>query len=145
MWLSGGGIGDGGDDGRGLGEGGGESGGGDGAGRSMIEAASPLMSIPVKSASELPDKMSSPIRKYTLAPCCTPPHKSAISVGQWNVTLGFELRENSPTAPQTNMATVSKPVGQWNVTCVGSIRRKTHAALPRHTANSEHTIGAMEI
>ena len=34
--------------------------------------------------------------------------------------------------------------GQWNVTCVGSIRRKTHVALPRYTANSEHTIGAME-
>jgi len=28
--------------------------------------------------------------------------------------------------------------------CVGSIRRKTHDALPRSTANSEHTIGAMD-
>ena len=27
---------------------------------------------------------------------------------------------------------------------VGSIWCKTHVALPRHTANSEHTIGAME-
>ena len=40
--------------------------------------------------------------------------------------------------------TVSIPLGQWNVTCVGSIRRKTHEALPRYTANSEHTIGAMD-
>ena len=27
---------------------------------------------------------------------------------------------------------------------MGSIRRKTHEALPRYTANSEHTIGAMD-
>ena len=27
---------------------------------------------------------------------------------------------------------------------MGSIRRKTHVALPRHTTNSEHTSGAME-
>ena len=27
---------------------------------------------------------------------------------------------------------------------MGSIWRKTHVALPRHTANSEHTIGAMD-
>ena len=33
--------------------------------------------------------------------------------------------------------------GQWNVT-QGSIRRKTHVALPRHTTNSEHTIGALD-
>ena len=35
-----------------------------------------------------------------------------------------------------------QPLGRWNVTRVGSIRRKTHVALPQHTANSEHTIGA---
>jgi hypothetical protein len=34
--------------------------------------------------------------------------------------------------------------GQWNVTCVGSILCKTHGGLPRYTANSEHTSGAME-
>ena len=33
--------------------------------------------------------------------------------------------------------------GQWNVT-QGSIRRKTHVALPQHTAYSERTSGAME-
>jgi len=38
----------------------------------------------------------------------------------------------------------SIPVGPWNVTCMDSIRRKTHGALPRCTANSEHTIGAMD-
>jgi hypothetical protein len=38
----------------------------------------------------------------------------------------------------------SKSIGQWNVTCVGSIQRKTHVALPRYTANSEHTIRAMD-
>jgi hypothetical protein len=38
----------------------------------------------------------------------------------------------------------SSSIGQWNFTCMGSIRRKTHFALPRHTANSEHTIGTME-
>ena len=27
---------------------------------------------------------------------------------------------------------------------MGSIQHKTHVALPRYTANSEHTIGAME-
>ena len=43
-----------------------------------------------------------------------------------------------------NIATVSISAGRWNVTCMGSIRRKTHGALPRHTTNSEHTSGAME-
>ena len=33
--------------------------------------------------------------------------------------------------------------GQWNVT-QGSIRRKTHVALPQHTAYSERTSGAMD-
>ena len=27
--------------------------------------------------------------------------------------------------------------------CVGLTQHKTHGALPRHTANGEHTIGAM--
>ena len=36
------------------------------------------------------------------------------------------------------------PQGQWNVTCVGSIRCKTHVALPRYTTNSELTSGAMD-
>ena len=36
------------------------------------------------------------------------------------------------------------PSGRWNVTCVGSIRRKTHPALPQHNTNSEDTSGAME-
>ena len=31
-----------------------------------------------------------------------------------------------------------------HVWVVGSIWRETHVALQRHTANSEHTIGAME-
>ena len=31
-----------------------------------------------------------------------------------------------------------------DVTCVGSIRRKTHVALPQYTTNSEHTIGALD-
>jgi len=38
----------------------------------------------------------------------------------------------------------SKSIGAMDVTCVGSIRRKTHVALPQYTTNSEHTIGAME-
>jgi hypothetical protein len=43
----------------------------------------------------------------------------------------------------THIVKVSTPVGRWNMG-VGSIRRKTHGELPRHTASSEHTIGAME-
>ena len=39
---------------------------------------------------------------------------------------------------------MSSSIGPWNVTCMGSIRRKTHGALPRCTDNSEHTIGAMD-
>eukprot|EP00964_Phaeocystis_antarctica_P030641 scaffold17321_cov70-Phaeocystis_antarctica.AAC.2 len=50
--------------------------------------------------------------------------------------------ESSAILP--TMSTRNVPAGRWNVTCVGSIRRKTHEGLPRHTANSEHTIGAME-
>ena len=52
--------------------------------------------------------------------------------------------KSSPRPATTHRKTVSVPVGRWNVTRVGSIRRKTHEALPRHTANSEHTSGAME-
>ena len=52
------------------------------------------------------------------------------------------LWERNHMSPRTAQAVSS--TGQWNVTCVGSIRRKTHVALPRYTANSEHTIGAME-
>ena len=53
-------------------------------------------------------------------------------------------RKLSPRPATTHRKTVSVPVGRWNVTCMGSIRRKTHGALPRHTTNSEHTSGAME-
>ena len=53
--------------GGGGGDGGGErGGGGEGAGSSMID---PDVIIPVKSARELPDNLSSP-RMYMLAPCC---------------------------------------------------------------------------
>ena len=48
----------------------------------------------------------------------------------------------SPALPA--MSTRNVPAGRWNVTCVGSIQRKTHDALPRHTANSEHTSGVYE-
>ena len=67
--LGGGGEGDG---GRGEGDGGGSKAGsegvgsGDGAGSSMIV---PIDKIPVKSARELPDNVSSP-RMYMLAPPC---------------------------------------------------------------------------
>ena len=62
--------------------------------------------------------------------------------GRWNVTHGFDSRESSPPAT-THIAKVSIPVGRWSMG-VGSIWRKTHGALPRHTASSEHTIGAMD-
>eukprot|EP00964_Phaeocystis_antarctica_P066069 scaffold39905_cov80-Phaeocystis_antarctica.AAC.3 len=50
--------------------------------------------------------------------------------------------ESTATLPATSTRNV--PAGQWAVICMGSIRGKTHGALPRHTANSEHTIGAMD-
>ena len=52
------------------------------------------------------------------------------------------IRGKAHILPDNAHATVSISAGQWNVTCLGSIRRKTHAALPRYTANSEHTNGA---
>ena len=54
------------------------------------------------------------------------------------------IRGKAHILPDNAHATVSISAGQWNVTCLGSIRRKTHAALPRYTANSKHTMGAME-
>ena len=45
---------------------------------------------------------------------------------------------------QQSVSSRASSMGRWNVTCMGSIRRKTHGALPRHTTNSEHTSGAME-
>eukprot|EP00964_Phaeocystis_antarctica_P026638 scaffold15011_cov61-Phaeocystis_antarctica.AAC.4 len=54
------------------------------------------------------------------------------------------LGDEEPPTVLPTMSTRNVPAGPWNVTCMGSIWRKTHGALPRHTANSEHTIGAME-
>jgi hypothetical protein len=69
---------------------------------------------------------------------------SCIHRGHGTFTHGFDLRESSPPTATQHIATVKTPAGQWDVACVGSIRRKTHEALPRYTANSEHTFGAME-
>ena len=68
--------GEGGEGGEGGGEGGGgegggaggKGGGGEGAGRSMIEP--PEFVIPVKSASKLPDKVTTAASMYMLSPCC---------------------------------------------------------------------------
>ena len=49
-----------------------------------------------------------------------------------------------PPATLPTTSTRNVPTGRWNIPCLGSIRRKTHGPLPRHTTNSEHTIGAME-
>jgi hypothetical protein len=79
-------------------------------------------------------------------PCPLPHTQGTRSIQRGNGTLhvwvrfGAKLTEVCHDTPPT----VSIPVGRWNVTCVGSIRRKTHVALPRYTANSEHTIGAMD-
>eukprot|EP00964_Phaeocystis_antarctica_P046675 scaffold26994_cov83-Phaeocystis_antarctica.AAC.3 len=70
------------------------------------------------------------------------------SVKRWMKVQGKFKNASVHSGLRTHKAhTVSPaglPAGRWNVTCVGSIRRKTHGALPRYTANSEHTIGAME-
>ena len=59
------------------------------------------------------------------------------------ITEGSKCK-HSHTATPKSRARAQQSVssrGQWNVTCiVGSIRRETHGALPRYTANSEHTI-----
>ena len=48
--------------------------------------------------------------------------------------------EESPALP--TMSTRNVPAGRWRKV-QGKFKRKTHVALPRHTANSEHTIGAL--
>jgi hypothetical protein len=55
----------------------------------------------------------------------------------------FKVQTLTPFCAHARQHSVNS-VGQWNVTCVGSIQRKTHVALPRYTANSEHIIGAMD-
>ena len=72
-------------------------------------------------------------------------------VVQWGyggiVTEGSKCKDSHAATAPKSRARAQQSVssrGQWNVTCVGPIQRKTHVTLPRYTANSEHTIGAME-
>ena len=79
----------------GGGEGGGGSSGGDGAGSSMMEP--PTLTIPVKSASELPDKMRCPRLMSMLAPCCTPPQQvSNFSGAMEEMSHRFKMQTPTP-------------------------------------------------
>ena len=67
-----------------------------------------------------------------------------MDIAAFKVSHGAGPDLDATALPAEKTSARNVPSGRWNVTRVGSIRRKTHEALPRHTANSEHTIGAME-
>jgi hypothetical protein len=79
----------------------------------------------------------------------------APSMGQWMKCHGrFKMQTlTACDAKITSTRTVSSRVSKGSVQgamkrymrgCVGSIQHKTHVALPRYTANSEHTMGALD-
>ena len=68
-----------------------------------------------------------------------------VPVGRWMEVHGkFKMQTPTPSGCAHARQHSVNSAGRWNVTCVGSIWRKTHVGLPRHTANSEHTSGAMD-